>query len=430
LYAVYCESEFTLFTEEAFNPESLHLPVFIPWFLHEWTPDPVATIVPKPDLDAFPLGSEYLRRRGRYSDRLTIQYLESCRDSAFSFLDVVDVTPGSGCIMHDVLTGWEGEAIEKSGSQTLRKGDILFAKVVTVDEVTILDGCAPIAFPPLERAPIIDLRKRMRKAHRLVTPDVLRDYRLELLEIYHSTAERLLNPTRPVLQNTDGDPLVFCRITYEVPSARAAFDAIRHLCLKTSEVELLANARFDNRGELVAVEVPWLREGNAKLAWDNTILGHLRIEGQRLVAEVNSSERAKTFRAIAHGLLPAGSRHLSTVVESVEAALEAARKVHSEEPAEDDLNELPEARAARREYLRAHYRDWPDMKLPALNGRTPRQAMKTADGREMVVALLLDLERRRDGSFGVDDEILAELRASLGVGSGVRKSLSAIPRGR
>ena len=120
-------SEFTLFTEEAFNPESLHLPVFIPWFLHEWTPDPVATIVPKPDLDAFPLGSEYLRRRGRYDDRLTIRYLESCRDSAFSFLDVVDVTPGSGCIMHDVLTGWKGEAIEKSGSQTLRKGEILFA---------------------------------------------------------------------------------------------------------------------------------------------------------------------------------------------------------------------------------------------------------------------------------------------------------------
>jgi hypothetical protein len=39
-------------------------------------------------------------------------------------------------------------------------------------------------------------------------------------------------------------------------------------------------------------------------------------------------------------------------------------------------------------------RRWPDIKLPALKGKTPRQAVKTKDGREMVEAMLLDSSRR------------------------------------
>jgi len=41
------------------------------------------------------------------------------------------------------------------------------------------------------------------------------------------------------------------------------------------------------------------------------------------------------------------------------------------------------------------------------------QAMKTAEGREMVEALLLDLERRQDVGSGIDEEIVSELRATL-----------------
>jgi hypothetical protein len=33
---------------------------------------------------------------------------------------------------------------------------------------------------------------------------------------------------------------------------------------------------------------------------------------------------------------------------------------------------------------------WPSIKLPALGGKTPLQAVKNSDGREMVEALLAD----------------------------------------
>ena len=407
--------EFTLFEDEAFDPDSVHLPVFMPWFLYEWQPDPEETIVPVGDLEGFPVVSEYLRRRGRHQDPLTVRYLEACRDSTFSFLDVLEVSPGSGFTMQDALTRWHGFVTEKSASRTVQKGDILFAKVVTLDDLSILDGCSPIAFPPLEKAAVIELRNLIRKANSTVTAGVLKDYRLEMLEIYQSIADRLLNPRMPELANTDGDPLTFCRVTYEIPSPRAAFEALRHLSLGDSEADLLADATFDEGGELTSVEIPWLRKGNPMMPLENLGLGRIQIEGRRLVAEVNSEVRAKRFREIADEALPAGSRHVSTVLESVEAALEAHRREHPEPAPDDDLNRRPEIQAMLKEHLRAHYRAWPDMKLPALKGKTPRQAMKTRDGREMVEALLLDIDGRRGRQAGLDEDIIAELRTTLGL---------------
>jgi cellulase/cellobiase CelA1 len=46
--------------------------------------------------------------------------------------------------------------------------------------------------------------------------------------------------------------------------------------------------------------------------------------------------------------------------------------------------------------LHAHWQGWIDQKIPALGGQTPRKAVKTADGRESIEALLLDAERHAD----------------------------------
>ncbi len=69
-----------------------------------------------------------------------------------------------------------------------------------------------------------------------------------------------------------------------------------------------------------------------------------------------------------------------------------------------------------KEHLRSYYRNWAHMDIPALGGKTPRQAMKTNDGREMGEALLLDFERRAGHQPGLDQEIFDELRTTLGIG--------------
>ena len=78
-------------------------------------------------------------------------------------------------------------------------------------------------------------------------------------------------------------------------------------------------------------------------------------------------------------------------------------------PDEDgtDLNELPEVKAAMAQMMRNHYRAWVDEKLPALRGRTPREA---------VAALILQIER--EGARmrpPLDPTIVRELRETLGL---------------
>jgi hypothetical protein len=77
----------------------------------------------------------------------------------------------------------------------------------------------------------------------------------------------------------------------------------------------------------------------------------------------------------------------STIPPGLKPASIATRKGPFENrasSAEDD----PEARAFIADYLRKHYTQWIDSPLPALDGRTPREAAESAYGREQVEALL------------------------------------------
>ena len=64
-----------------------------------------------------------------------------------------------------------------------------------------------------------------------------------------------------------------------------------------------------------------------------------------------------------------------------------------------------------------HYAKWPDERLPALGGRTPRQAVRSKRGREQVEELLRDFENaseraRKAGRPAFD---FSGLRSELGL---------------
>lgn len=409
-------NEFTGYAEENFDRDSVHLPVFMPWFFYQWDPDPHETKLTPEQVAEFPVAAAYLAREGGRVPGFTARYCAACLESAFSFLDVIEAKPGSGIEMRDAVTGWQGFVAEKTASKSVKVGDIIFGNIVTLDGVSILDGCAPISLPPGEKGAVIELRRRLRRGATKLTPKILREARLEVTDVYYQTAERLLHPTLPKLTNTDGDTMVLCTVTYQVPSARAAFDALKDMAVGENESELLASATYDTHGNLNSVELPWLRTGHSKMDWKNTILGRIQIKDRQVVVEVNSEERAKRFREIADKALPAGSRYLSTLQESLAAGLEDHRRDQEGDAPREVINDLPEIQAMLKEHLRSYYRQWVDMEIPALGGKTPRQAMKTRDGREMVDALLLDFERQAGHQPGLDQEIFDELRATLRIG--------------
>ena len=242
-------------------------------------------------------------------------------------------------------------------------------------------------------------------------------------EIFGKAA--LANPRPPELQNTDGEALSFHRIHYDIDAPQAAFDALKGLALDATEEELLSDAARDSHGALSKVEFGWLKRGNAQhKQWNNTVLGHIAIDGSTLTVEVNSRRRADEFRGLAKPLLEGRARYRSTVVESTKAMLERSRNKKHDPDEEarrarmEELRARPEVQALLAQQLEGHYATWPETSLPILGGRTPLEAVRDADGREMVEALVADIERHLTEQFpDSHDAIVVRLRQRLGLES-------------
>ncbi|HLJ86120.1 MAG TPA: hypothetical protein VKZ53_04815 [Candidatus Angelobacter sp.] len=70
-----------------------------------------------------------------------------------------------------------------------------------------------------------------------------------------------------------------------------------------------------------------------------------------------------------------------------------------EDDAQAKLLKDPAAQAVLRDFLQKETDAWIHKKLPVLGGRTPLQAVKDPDLREIVEALLLDFERHAATSY-------------------------------
>ena len=127
-------------------------------------------------------------------------------------------------------------------------------------------------------------------------------------------------------------------------------------------------------------------------SWDNTILGHLNVEDRTLTAEVNSRKRATRLRRELEKRLAGRARLDKTEIRSVESLLAQARERGAGSEPEPDVP--LEARAELERMQSAHWDSWVDESIPALNGQTPREAARSAVGRERLEALLADFELR------------------------------------
>lgn len=413
-------NEFMDSQDEDFSPDSPHMQVFFPWFFFDWLPNLVESGVQHEEIDLRSIAQVYLDKHGRQQDPLLVRYLEQCCAAPFSFYDILSVHPGNGFVLRDILTEKEVDVTEHSGSLNAQAGHILFARVVKLDNLAVLEGTSSFLFPPVEKRNILKLRQEIYDEFSEIEPDVLKDFDYEMLAIYHDIVNRLVNQVIPELQNTDGEPLIFHQLIYDIESPQAAFDALKQLYVIENADELLLDAEFNAAGELHSIEFPWHEKGNEKIkSWDNTILGYIKIKGHQLTAKVNSENRAQQLRQLIEKLLP-GARYKTSVIESPQAMLAQTEKegktarTRQRQEEREELDNRPEVQTQIAEILREHYRQWPEQKLPVLNGKTPLQAIKTKDGREMVGALLRDFElSNQRANPPVDPSIFTELRERL-----------------
>jgi hypothetical protein len=222
------------------------------------------------------------------------------------------------------------------------------------------------------------------------------------------------------MRNTDGDPLELTTLTYElgVPAAEAV-ERLTPLATLRDEAHV-ADEAFDTTGALCSATLTWIKAGNRKMKdWDNTTLGTLHVNESRLVVEVNSARRRRRIEKEIAKHLGSAATLVDTTVTDITEALErrsaSATGPFASPPPQDTAPSSPELQALEAELARKHWEAWLDTKIPALGNRTPRQAAKSASGRERLEALLVSYGQHGAGRRNVLEPDLTALKRKLGM---------------
>src|SRR5580658_3609731 len=384
---------------EPLEQSSDELQVFMPYFLFQWNPEGISRRRTGREPGGV-VARWYMLEKSKQLTAMERLFLDQAATQPMSFYEVLWSVPGDRVAVRDVLIGGVAEVIERTGSRTMQPGDLIYAQLWYQPEFAVFGSTAPLCIPPDKKVEVIELRKKLRKKiakqNRNLNADDLLRYSVTIRAVYLDIRDALHAPLR--FSNTDGDPLIFHTLTFRIESADAAFEALAPLAVGRSREKLLDDAELDEGGKLRSVDFDWIREGNRKFkSWDNTILGRINISAKRLIAEVNSENRARRLRKEIEKRLGALATHESTLAQT----LEQLRKNTPESAEEAELHEAevetlladPEARKFLQATIQKQTERWVHEKIPALGGRTPIEAVRDPDGKEAVEALLAHWER-------------------------------------
>jgi hypothetical protein len=371
--------------------------IFLPWLLFNWEYDSSSSEVNLLGPEGRTAAELYAQEHRKRLDPLELKLIESVNRKPFTFFEVERVDRGKGMRLKNVFQGSNIDVEERSGSEYVKPGDLVFGRALSVDGVGMIMGLGQTIIPPRHKPEMIRLRMQLRSGSSSVTDDILNEWDIEIRDLFFAIDHAL--SSMPKMCNTDGDPLELHRLIYEVPSAEDAFEKLCGLCVTARANELLEAAKRDGAGRIIRIEFSWDRLGHkASPGMPNTVLGHILIDGHRLTAEVNSAQRAKTLRHEIDSRLGKRGQFKLDEIQDVRSMLSKpdARGHDQKHSAEhNELMQHPEVREHVSEVIGRHWDGWIDQKIPALGGKTPREAAKSADGREAVEALLNDAERDR-----------------------------------
>lgn len=310
---------------------------------------------------------DYLDERGDLLPGDELAMVERWRPVPLAPYEVTAVQPGASLTMRPLLGGSPVRLADRSLSGGVRRLDLLVARVLD-------DGDGPVLLAhPLR----VDRRRRR-----------------ALLELFDGGYDpwevaAFFGPQPPpMLHNHEGHLLVQCTATYALPEA-AVEVAWRRLAAELDEDDgpdrLLATAELDDGEEVIR--------------------GSVHRQQRQLTITANSVERLGELQQQVLAAAP-GSRLVSeSIVPMEELVAEHGRDPLATAGRDAEAQRLglsPEEEAALLEQVMVEYEQrWLDQKLPALEGRTPRQA--AAEGGSALAelhALLDDLQWQADTSGG------------------------------
>ena len=353
---------------DAEQAEQLHLPWSVYCFL----------------VDGRPVVDWFLDELGKQLSGDERGWLASQKRSWLAIWEVIAVDSGRTVTVRDLLSGEDRRVHEVSGSKTLKVRDTILGRVVDHQGASVFAGIHPRPLPPSEADAVVRAARRKLKTKGAVPLEVLRDESVgrHLIKKWERVVEEMdaRAAVPPELHNTDGDPFLFTIDHFSFGPAGA--DAIAPRLSTIEGVEPPDEAEPDG-------DYTVLKAGNAlHKTWENTVVGRIVVERDGLRIETNSIRRADDLRDRLEKKLGDLVRHR---VREHTDPFSAVNRRASGKPLESAIPSEEQTRIIA-ELKRKHYVAWMDQPVPALGGKTPRQAARTKSGREKVDLLLRDIE--------------------------------------
>jgi len=385
------------FSSHGLDPEDFDFRLmFVPWISSLWVPPELSKLddpYPRPTA-----ASTFLAEKGDTLPSDRRDFIRTLMVAMPSFYQVRKVVPGRSLAFKDLFFDNDIEVTERDASRGLHPGDIVYTRVLRFPDTAILIGTGGIAFPPSTLDHVLDLRDLVLRQTRQLAigpqalPTILEPH---LRRAYFSMRQRMEEPAFPQLNNTDGERLEFCDITYELKTTpEEAFPLLASLCFAEKPEDILAGAERDKNGNIQKVDFTWLKKGNGRISeWDNTVMGNIVLTPGKLKVQVNSEERAKAARAEIEKRLGTRAVFMGLTLESPRAGLQSGENGdnggHSA-ISQEEIDSNPVFKAKLEDFAHKHWAAWFDEPIPMLRDKTPRQAAETKEGRALLEALLFE----------------------------------------
>jgi hypothetical protein len=144
--------------ELAFTGYDANAELFYSWLFHKWTPDREQGHELRDEaLYGIPPTRAYLDRRSASLKPLLRTYLEACLATSPRFYEVVDCDAGMSFHVRDVFTDTTCIVSEALASTSLNRGDILYAHLIPIGRITVMEAISPQSFPPQSKRRLLEL---------------------------------------------------------------------------------------------------------------------------------------------------------------------------------------------------------------------------------------------------------------------------------
>lgn len=292
--------------------------------------------------------------------------------SIYSFFEVKEVFPGEKCVIRDIFTGKVFEVLDKASSKQIKRTDIIAARPLKIGNQYYFSGIVSL-YPATFKNLITEFFDRELKEYKELygNQKTKREYLKDWGFRIGYYIEDLAN--HPHFVTPEGDEFVLATANYFVDEFEQCIKniekikSLKEISYETEEIRIFS----------------WEKVGR------NKITGTLEIEKTKLRIECYSVEMLAKAKAKIEKQCKGHIKHLEDTIKEQDKFIDKSKSETKK------LKKYPLGVKNKVELdseLDSHYDKWVNTPLEILDGKSPKDSLKTKDGRVKLNSVIDELE--------------------------------------